>query len=120
MASLPLPSTSLLILVAVDAVRLLHLVWESDKAHRSLGGAAVLAGPGDGVTDTSVSQPAGVAAIEALELPGGVHVADRGDLRPVIDARLHSLVKGQSVGLHQPIEASCRESKTHGREKDSI
>lgn len=84
MASLLLPTASLLIFVAVDAVRLLHLVWESNKAHCSFCGATVLAGPGDGVADTTVSQPASVAAIEALELPGGVHVAHPGNLCPIV------------------------------------
>lgn len=84
MASLLLSTDSLLILVAVDAGRLLHLVWESNKAHCGFVGAAVLAGPGDGVADASVSQPAGIAAIVALELPGGVHVAHFRDLCTIV------------------------------------
>lgn len=75
---------SLLSLEAVDAVRLLHFIWESNKAHCSFCGAAVLARPGDGVADTSIGQPAGIAAVVALELPGGVHVAHLGDLRTVV------------------------------------
>lgn len=75
-----LSTPSLLGLEAVDAVRLLHLVWESNEAHCSFCGAAVLAGPGDGVADASVSQPASIAAIVALDLPGSIHVAHLGDL----------------------------------------
>lgn len=105
MASLLL-STASVLFVAVDAIRLLHQVWESDKAHCSFCRAAVLAGPGDGVADTCVSQPAGIAAIVALKLPGGVHVAHLGDLCTIVYACLHSLIKGQAVGLDQPIEMS--------------
>lgn len=82
-ASLFLPTASLLF-VAVDAIRLLHLVWESNKAHCCFCGTAVLAGPGDRVADTSVSQPAGIAAIVALELPGGVDVTHLGYLCTIV------------------------------------
>lgn len=75
---------SLLGLVAVHAVRLLCFVWESNEAHRGFCGAAVLARPGDRVADASVSQPAGVAAVVTLELPGGKDVAHFGDLSAVI------------------------------------
>lgn len=105
MASLLL-STASLLLEAVDAVRLLHFVGESDKAHRSFGWATVLAGPGDGVADTSIGQPAGIATIVALKLPGGVDLPHLGDLCTVVQASLHSLVKGQPVGLDQPVEMS--------------
>ena len=104
MASLLLSTLSLLGLVAVDPVRLLALVWEPNEPHRSLVGAAVLAWPGDGVADASVGQPASITAVVALELPGGVNVPDLGDLCAVIHTRLHGLIEGQPVGLHQPIE----------------
>lgn len=97
---------SLRSLVTIDTIRLLTFVWESKKAHRSFCGAAVLAGPGDGVTDTSISQPASIAAIVTLKLPSSVHVAHLGDLCTIVYASLHSLVKGQPVGLDQPIELS--------------
>lgn len=84
MASLPLSTRSLLSLVAVDAVRLLIFVWESKIAHCSFCGAAVLAGPGDGVADTSVSQPASIAAIVALQLPGSIYVAHLGNLCTIV------------------------------------
>lgn len=84
MASLFLFTLLLLSLVAVDAVRPLVLVWESDKPHRSFCGAAVLTRPGDGVADTSVSQPASITSIVALELPGGIYVAHLGNLCTII------------------------------------
>lgn len=90
--------------IAVDAVRLDLFVRETNKAHCSFSGAAVLAGPGYGVPDTSISQPASIAAIIALELPCSIKVAHLGNHCTVIDARLHSLVIGQSVWLNQPIE----------------
>lgn len=89
---------------AVNTIRLLHFVGELDKAHRSLCGATVLAGPGDRVADASVSQPAGVAAVVVLQLPRGKDVAHLGNLCAVIQARLHSLRKSQPLGLNQPIK----------------
>lgn len=82
--SLLLSTLSLLGLVAVNAIRLLALVWEPNQPHCSFCGAAVLAGPGDGVADTPVSQPAGITAIVALKLPGGIHVAHLGNLCVII------------------------------------
>lgn len=77
-------STLSLWLEAVNAIRLLHLVWESNKPHCSFCGATVLTGPGDGVADTSISQPASITAIIALMLPGSINVAHLGDLCTVI------------------------------------
>jgi len=97
---------SLVSLVAVDPVELLRLLWESNKAHRSFCGTAILAGPGDGIANTAVGQPSGIAAIIAFELPRRVHVAHLGDLRTIIYACLHSLIIGQPVRLDQPVEMS--------------
>lgn len=80
MTSLLLSCPWLLGLVAVDPVRLLVLIWECDEAHCSFSGAAVLARSGDGVADATVSQPASVAAIKAVELPGSVYMAHLGNL----------------------------------------
>ena len=94
----------LLWLEAVHAVELLLLVREAQEAHGGLPCAAVLAGSGDGVADAAVGQPASVTPVVAVELPCGVHVANRGDLCVVVQASLHSLIKGQPLGLLQPIE----------------
>lgn len=75
---------ALLLLETVDTIRLLSLVWESKKANCSFFGAAVLAGLGNGVADTCVSQPSGIAAIVAIKLPGGVYVAHLGDLCTIV------------------------------------
>ena len=98
------PAASVLWLEAVHAVELLLLVGEAQEAHGGLPFAAVLAGSGDGVAHAAVGQPAGVAAVVAVEFPCGKHVAHLGDFCIVVQARLHSLVIGQPLGLLQPIE----------------
>lgn len=98
--------SSLLALEAVDTKELLLLVRESHKAHGRLCWAAVAAGIGDGVADAAVSQPARVAAVITVQLPGSVHLGHIGNLSPIILARLNSLCERQLVGLHQPVETT--------------
>lgn len=104
MAYLDLSNPSLIRLVAIHAIRLHCLVGKPNKAHCFFCGAAVLPRPGDGVPDTSISQPAGITAIIAFKLPGSKHVAHLGNLCTVISACLHSLIEGQPFRLDQPIE----------------
>lgn len=112
MASLDLSTPpSLIGLVAVHAVGLHRLVRKPNKTHCCFCRAAVLAGPGDGVADTSISQPASITAIVALNLPGGKYVAHLGDLRTIFSASLHSLSEGQPFRLHQPIQMSWQTRK---------
>lgn len=55
-------------------------VWVAvDGPHAGLVAAAVLSRDVDGVTDAAVSQPAGVALVQA-GLPGEVELADGGQL----------------------------------------
>lgn len=89
----------------------MHFVGKFHEAHRSLQGAAVLAGPGDRVADASIGQPAGITTVVVLELPRGKNVAHLGNLGAVIQARLHSLRKRQPLGLNQPVKMPWKQSE---------
>ena len=95
---------SVLALEAVHSVQLVFLVREAGEPHGRFGWTAALAGAGDRVTDAAVGQPAGVAAVVAQQLPGGVHLAHLGDLGPVLKTRPHCLVIGQLGGVDQVVE----------------
>ena len=66
-------------LVAVNAVLVL---WrgKAKAAYPRLSRTAVSAWPGDGIPNASISQPAGVTAVQPSELPGGVQLPNFGDL----------------------------------------
>lgn len=83
---------SVLALEAVHAVQLVLFVGEAVEPHGRLRGTAAPAGFGDGVADAAVGQPAGVAAVVAQQLPGGVHLADLGDLSAVLLAGVDGLI----------------------------
>ncbi len=86
--------SSVVALEAVHSVELVLFVGEADKPHGSLCGTAAPAGVGDGITDASVSQPAGVTAVVTQQLPGGVHLADLGNLSTILLTRTDRLVIG--------------------------
>lgn len=85
---------SVVALEAVHSVQLVLFVGEAAEPHGGLGGTAAPAGAGDGVADAAVSQPAGVAAVVAQQLPGGVHLADFGDLSAVFLTRRDRFIVG--------------------------
>ena len=97
---------SVLALEAVDPVQLVLLVGVAVEPHGCFGWTAAPAGAGDRVTDAAVGQPAGVAAVEAQQFPGGVHLAHLGDLRAVFLASLHCFVVGQFRGVDQVVESA--------------
>lgn len=76
---------------AVDAVQAELPVWEAQVADAGLGASAAGARVDDGVADAGVLQPAGLAAVQQLELPGGVQLTHFGHHGAVSDARLHGL-----------------------------
>ena len=84
--------SSVVALEAVHSVQLVLFVGEAVEPHSGLRGAAAPAGVGDGIADAAVGQPAGVAAVVAQQLPGGVHLADLGDLSTVFLTRPDRLV----------------------------
>lgn len=86
--------SSVLAFEAVHSVQLVLLVREAVEPHSRLRGAASSAGLGNRVTDTAVSQPAGVTAVVAQQLPSGVHLSHLGDLSTVLLARSDCLVVG--------------------------
>lgn len=107
-------SISVVALEAVHSVQLVLFVRVAAEPHCSLRGAAAPAGAGDRITDAAVSQPPGVAAVVAQQLPGGVHLADLGDLGTVLLTRPDCLVIGQLGGVDQVVEP------TWGQEEGQI
>lgn len=79
---------------AVDSVQLVLFVGEAMEPHGGFCGAAAPTGAGDGIADTAVCQPAGVAAVVAQQFPSCKHLADLGDLSAILLAGPDPLVVG--------------------------
>eukprot|EP00064_Thunnus_orientalis_P012858 superscaffoldBa00002019_g12894 len=94
--------SSVVALEAVNSVQLVLFVGEAAEPHSSFCGTAAPARAGDGITDAAVGQPTGVAAVVTQQLPGGVHLANLGDLSAVFLTRSDRLVVGQLRRVDQP------------------
>lgn len=69
------------------------LPGEAEAADTGLRGATIGPGCDNGVADTAICQPAGTAAVQPRELPGGVELPHPGDLGPCILAALLGLLQ---------------------------
>lgn len=54
--------------------------WEAKAAHPWLRGTTVGPWPGDGISNTTISQPASFAVVQTCELPGGIELSNLGDV----------------------------------------
>ena len=80
------------------------LRWgKSEASHSGLRGTAVVPGRYYGIAEAAIRQPAGVAAVQPGELPGGVELAHRGDLGPVLIARLLARCQVQLVWVREVV-----------------
>lgn len=76
--------------------------WEAKAAHPWLRGTTVGPWPGDGISNTSISQPASFAVVQTCELPGRIELSNLGDvcsiqLTGVLSLCQIHLVKGLQV-----------------------
>ena len=76
---------------------------KSKASHAGLRGTAVVPGRYYGIAEAAVRQPAGVAAVQTGELPGGVELTHPGDLRSVLSARLLSRRQVQLVWVREVV-----------------
>lgn len=67
--------------------------------------AAVPPGLVDGVAHAAVGQPACVAAVVALQLPGCEHLSHLGNLSAILPARLHGFIVRQLLWVYQVVES---------------
>lgn len=86
--------SSVVALEAVHSVQLVLFVGEAVEPHGGFCGTTASTGTGDGIADAAISQPAGVAAIIAQQLPSGKHLADLGNLSTVFLTSPDCLVVG--------------------------
>ena len=88
--------------VAIDT-KFLVMCRKSKAPHSRLLCPAVSPGFDDGVTDTSVSQPAGVTAVQSHQPPAGVDLSHCGHLAAVTPARLLGLREGEVWRVYQEV-----------------
>ena len=91
--------------VAVDT-KFLVMCRKSKAPHSRLLWAAVGPGFNDGVTDTSVSQPAGVAVVQSRQPPAGVDLSHCSDAPAVPPAGLLRLREGEVGRVYQEVNRS--------------
>lgn len=82
---------------------LMPLGWEPKTAYPGHHGTTIKARIGDWIAHTPISQPAGVAAVQSCELPGGVELAYLGYVGPVVQTRLSGFSEVELVSVLQEV-----------------
>ena len=91
------------------------LIWETHKAHCSLSRTAAPSWPRNRVADTTIGQPAGIAAVIAQKLPGSKYLAHFRNLSTVIETSLHRFVIGELGRVDQVVKSACGEKERVSR-----
>lgn len=106
-------------LVAVHSVQLLLFVREAHEPHSSFCGTAASSWIRDGITDTGIRQPAGIAAVVLIQLPGSKHLANLSNLSTILLTSPHGFIIGQLRGVVKIVEFTWRD-KTYNSITASI
>lgn len=90
--------------VTVHSIQLVLFVRETTEPNSGFCRTAAPTGLRDGVTNTAVRQPARITAVVGKQLPGGIHLANFGNLCPIFLTCTDCLIVGQLGWLNQVVE----------------